>query len=262
MKSKAFPPGKPNKTHVSWTLIVSRQAQGVCQSKQVPESKDFRWELSATSPPWPGPVLPSQLSLLKPLQRGLPLQRHIGQLCQEHLVRCQRKKQCAFLKKADTLRRNTWNAPSSKPEWLSTHAEKCLDCCPKEEWRMCSTGLFPSSELTLHSQWSSRHLHWRMTISFCIWAHFEDSLTCWISNVFAFSQLAMLQSSRTQRETFSPGLLITPVKAPSLAPAASMVRSITATKHFQPTRKNTTRKSEALLREHKLFGQHHQAYFH
>lgn len=182
MKSKAFPPGKPNKSHVSWTLIVSRQAQGVCQSKQVPESKDFRWELSATSPPRPGPALPSQLSLLKPRQRGLPLQWHIWQLCQERLVRCQRKKQCAFLKKADTLRRNTWNAPSSKPEWPSAHAEKRLSCYPKGEQRTGSTRLLPLQSLSTHSQWCSRHLHWKATISFCAQAHFEDVLALWISS--------------------------------------------------------------------------------
>lgn len=147
MKSKAFPPGKPNKSHVSWTLFMSRQAQGVCQSKQVPESKDFRWELSATSPPQAGPALPSQLLLLEARHRGLPSQWHIWQLCQERLGRRQRKKQCAFLKKPDTLGRNTWNTPSSKPEWLSAHTEKHLGCCPEGELRKGSTRFLPLQNL-------------------------------------------------------------------------------------------------------------------
>lgn len=78
-----------------------------------------------------------------------------------------KKEALCFPEKADTLRRITWKAPSSKPKWRSARVEKSLVCYPKGERRVGSTGRLPLQSLPSHSQWCPSHLHWRAAISFC-----------------------------------------------------------------------------------------------
>lgn len=58
-----------------------------------------------------------------------------------------KKEEVRFPEKADTLGKNTLNIPSNKPEWLSSHTEKRLGCCPKGKQRTGSTRFLPLKNL-------------------------------------------------------------------------------------------------------------------